>query len=44
MMMEAVPTAAAPEVEAALAEAVQDEAFKAYLPQLQPFLEKFLIV
>ena len=31
MMMEAVPTAAAPEVEAALAEAVQDEAFKAFL-------------
>ena len=31
MMMEAVPTAAAPEVEAALAEAVQDAAFKAFL-------------
>ena len=31
MMMEAVLTAAAPEVEAALAEAVQDEAFKAFL-------------
>ena len=30
MMMEAVPTAEAPEGEAALAEAVQDEAFKAF--------------
>ena len=41
---EVVSEAEAASVEAALAEAVQDEAFKAYLPQLQPFLEKFLIV
>ena len=43
-MMEAVPTAEAPEGEAALAEAVQDEVSKTFLPQVQPFLEKFLIV
>ena len=43
-MMEAVPTAEAPEGEAALAEAVQDEVSKTFLPQGEPFLEKFLIV
>lgn len=34
----------APEGEAALAEAVQDEVSKTFLPQGEPFLEKFLIV
>ena len=37
MMMEAVLTAAAPEGEAALAEAVQDEAFKAFYRRFSHF-------
>ena len=40
MMMEAVPTAEAPEGEAALAEAVQDEVSKTFVPQGEPHMVK----